>query len=112
MLRPFAHPVACCCAKFETGQTFSPVQTDVTLLAYNSQHCWELLRPFARSLTLSLKPIKLLDTSGADKATCTCKRTQNNATRLVSHSYYCKMEKEISILEAKNFPGNTPSSAL
>ena len=44
--------VACCCAKFETGQTFSPVQTDATLLAYNSQHCWELLRPFARSLTL------------------------------------------------------------
>ena len=42
--------VACCCAKFETGQTFSPVQTDATLLAYNSQHCWELLRPFARSL--------------------------------------------------------------
>ena len=42
--------VACCCAKFETGQTFSPVQTDATLLAYNSQHCWELLHPFARSL--------------------------------------------------------------
>ena len=30
MLRPFAHPVACCCAKFETGQTFSYVQTDAT----------------------------------------------------------------------------------
>ena len=44
--------VACCCARFETGQTFSPVQTDATLLAYNSQHCWELLRPFARSLKL------------------------------------------------------------
>ena len=39
MLRPFAHPVAycctlsrvvgSCCAKFETGQTFSHVQTDV-----------------------------------------------------------------------------------
>ena len=44
--------VACCCAKFETGQTLRPEQTDATLLAYNSQHCWELLRPFARSLTL------------------------------------------------------------
>ena len=44
------HVVACCCAKFETGHTFSPVQTDATLLANNSQHCWELLRPFARSL--------------------------------------------------------------
>ena len=46
MLRPFAHPVACCCAKFETCHTFSAVQTDATLLG------WELLRPFARSLTL------------------------------------------------------------
>ena len=32
--------VACCCAKFETGQPFSPVETDATLLANNSQHCW------------------------------------------------------------------------
>ena len=53
MLRLFAHPVACCCAKFETGHTFSPVQTDATLLANNPQHCWELLRPFARSLRLA-----------------------------------------------------------
>ena len=22
---PFAHPVVCCCAKFETGQTFQPI---------------------------------------------------------------------------------------
>ena len=49
MLRPFAHPVACCCAKFETGQTFSPVQTNATLLASNSQNCWELLRSLARN---------------------------------------------------------------
>ena len=44
--------VACCCVKFETGQTFSPVQTGATMLASKSQHCWELLRPFARSFTL------------------------------------------------------------
>ena len=49
-LHTLLHVVGCCCAKFETGQTFRPVQTDATLLAYNSQHCWELLRPFARSL--------------------------------------------------------------
>ena len=30
MLRPFAHPVVCCCAKFETGQTISYVKTDAT----------------------------------------------------------------------------------
>ena len=39
-LHTLLHVVGCCCAKFETGQTFSPVQTDATLLAYNSQHCW------------------------------------------------------------------------
>ena len=33
ILRPFAHPVACCCAKFETSQTFSDLQTE--LLANN-----------------------------------------------------------------------------
>ena len=27
----------------------SPVQTDTTLLASDLQHCWELLRSFARS---------------------------------------------------------------
>ena len=32
--------VACRCAKFETGQPFSPVERDATLLANNSQHCW------------------------------------------------------------------------
>ena len=51
-LHTLLHVVGCCCAKFETGRTFRPVQTDRTLLAFNSQHCWELLRPFARSLTL------------------------------------------------------------
>ena len=78
MLRPFAHPVACCCAKFETGQTFQPTTPNIffwsvctalpTLLGpctpithglqrhtgcilptmhCRSQHCWELLHPFA-----------------------------------------------------------------
>ena len=35
MLRPFVHPVECCCAKFKTGQTFSYV----------------LLRPFSQSVS-------------------------------------------------------------
>ena len=30
MLRPFAHPVVCCYANFETGQTISYVKTDAT----------------------------------------------------------------------------------
>ena len=31
-------------------QTFSPLQTDATFFANNSQHCRKLLRPFSRSL--------------------------------------------------------------
>ena len=42
--------VGSCCAKFETGQTFSCVQTDATTPTIVGQQCWELLRPFARSL--------------------------------------------------------------
>ena len=49
--------VSCCCTKFETSQTFSPVQTDATLLVNNSQRGWELLRPFARSFIASLTAI-------------------------------------------------------
>ena len=36
MLLAFTHPVACCCAKFETGQTFNPVQTDATFTEANN----------------------------------------------------------------------------
>ena len=54
-LNNLLHVVASCCAKFETNQTFSPVQTDATLLAKKSQHCWELLNPFARSFINKIK---------------------------------------------------------
>ena len=54
MLRPFAQLVACCCPKFETDKTFSPVETNPTLLTNNSQHCLELLGLFARSITNGL----------------------------------------------------------
>ena len=43
--------VGSCCGKFEIGQTFSPVQAEATLLAKNCRQCWELLGPFARSLS-------------------------------------------------------------
>ena len=46
--------VGSCCAKFETGQTFSHVQTDATTRNIVGQRCWELLRPFARSLKVIL----------------------------------------------------------
>ena len=45
-------------AKFKTGQyscqALSTVQTDAILLASNSQHCWELLRLFARGLKIAI----------------------------------------------------------
>ena len=60
MLRPFARNVACCCvllqnccAKFETGQMFSYMQTDEITLNTVGQQFWELLRPFARSFRIS-----------------------------------------------------------
>ena len=43
MLRPFAHPVACCCAKFETGQTFQPTTPNISLFLDRrsvAQQCW------------------------------------------------------------------------
>ena len=32
MLRPFAHPVACCCTKFETSQTFQPTTPNISFV--------------------------------------------------------------------------------
>ena len=46
--------VGSCCALFETGQTFSHVQTDATTPNIVGQQCWELLCPFARSLKVIL----------------------------------------------------------
>ena len=45
--------VANCCAKFETGQIFSYMQTDEITLNTVGQQFWELLRPFARSFRIS-----------------------------------------------------------
>ena len=53
-LRPFRHPVACCClllgccAKFETGQNYKATYK-ITNGRNKSQHCWASLRPFPRS---------------------------------------------------------------
>ena len=53
ILRPFCtpccmllHAVRSCCAKFETGQTFSSLQTDA-ITANNAGSCWPTMsRPF------------------------------------------------------------------
>ena len=47
--------VACCCAKSETGQTFSCEQTDATT-PNDVGSCWPtLLHPFAHGLTVQIR---------------------------------------------------------
>ena len=52
--------VGSCWAKFETGEMFSYVQTNVTInqsIKSLAQQCWELLGPFACSLTLGISKL-------------------------------------------------------
>ena len=58
MLRPFAHPVVCCCVLFgDAAQSLKPIKRLFSckrtqqLPTLVRQQCWEFLRPFARSLT-------------------------------------------------------------
>ena len=48
MLRPFAHPVVCCCAKFETGQTFQPTTPNISFVLWSPKRSATMLDPFAR----------------------------------------------------------------
>ena len=53
MLRPFAHSVACCdvaaccCAKFETGQTFQPTTPNISFVPWSPKRSATMLDPFA-----------------------------------------------------------------
>ena len=69
MLRPFAHPVACCCGKFETGQTFELPTFLLDSFAQLFKHCWGQARnklavelkgrfPFNKSSGLKFRKIK------------------------------------------------------
>ena len=48
MLRPFAHPVACCCAKFETGQTLQPTTPNISFVPWSPKRSATMLDPFAQ----------------------------------------------------------------
>ena len=57
MLRPLAHPIACSCVLLGVvAQSLKPVKLlapwtrTQELLILLGQQCWELLRPFTRSL--------------------------------------------------------------
>ena len=52
--------VGSCCGKFETGQTVSYVETDTTT-PNNVESCWPtIVRPFARSLLLTVLTLCIL----------------------------------------------------
>ena len=48
MLCPFAHPVACCCIKFETGQTFQATTPIISFVPWSPKHSATMLDPFAQ----------------------------------------------------------------
>ena len=56
MPRPFAHPVACCCAnvvacccaKFETGQSFQPTTPNISFVLWSPKRSATMLDPFAQ----------------------------------------------------------------
>ena len=48
MLRPFAHPVAYCCAKFNTGQTFQPTTPNISFVPWSPKRSATMLDPFAQ----------------------------------------------------------------
>ena len=60
MLRPLAHPVACCCVllgvvaqSLKPVKRLAPCKWTYQLPTLLGQQCWGLLRSFARSLTRS-----------------------------------------------------------
>ena len=49
MLRPFAHPVACCWMLFETRQTFQPPTTpNISFVPWSPKHSATMLDPFGQ----------------------------------------------------------------
>ena len=43
--------VACCCAKFETGQTFQPTIPNISFVPWSPRHSATMLDPFAHSFS-------------------------------------------------------------
>ena len=45
VLRPFAHPVACCCVLFETGRTFKPTTPNISFVPWSPKRRAKMLDP-------------------------------------------------------------------
>ena len=92
MLRPFPHPVACCCAKFETGQTFQPTTPNISFVLRSPKRSATMLDPFvqlfqhccghARSLRMVYKDLWVVSfprcTVGPNNAESCCIRLHAN----------------------------------
>ena len=48
LLRLFAHPVACCCAKFEIGQTFELSTSNISFVPLSPKRSPTMLDPSAK----------------------------------------------------------------
>ena len=69
-LHTLLHVVGCCCAKFETGQTFQPTTPNISFVPWSPKRSATMLDPFAHPVACccvllgvvaqSLKPVKLL----------------------------------------------------
>ena len=47
-LHTLLHVVACCCAKFETGQTFQPTTPNISFVPWSPKRSATMLDPFAQ----------------------------------------------------------------
>ena len=47
-LHALLHVVACCCAKFETGQTFQPTTPNISFVPWSPKRTAAMLDPFAQ----------------------------------------------------------------
>ena len=101
MLRPFAHSVSCCdvvvccCAKFETGQTFQPTTPNISFVPWSPKRGATMLDPFAqlfqhwwghaRSLRMVYKDLWVVSfprcTAGPNIVGSCCIRLQTTANR-------------------------------
>ena len=94
MLRPFAHPVACCCAKFETGQTFGQQLPTFLLFCDRrsvAQQCW----------------IRLHSSSNIVGATHHCQHASNNSQHCWRNnvgSCCARLHAALDVVRAKNLP--------
>ena len=103
MLRPFAHPVACCCAKFETGQTFQPTTPSISFVLWSRKRSATMMDPFAQLIVVSVHAhyawstktyglypshdaLQVLTMLGVVASVCTQPNVTENAVQRISYT--------------------------